>query len=70
MWRWLRSHPLKRALDRIAFAVFEERDPNSKTVGWLPGQGSHGGYGGQVPPYVPYNPDWDPTRRGKRRPRQ
>lgn len=66
VWRWIRSRPLKRAFDRLAFIVFEERDPNSKTVGWLPGQGTHGGSGGQSPPYVPYNPDWDPRKREKR----
>ncbi len=67
MLKWIRSRPLQRALDRLAFTIFGQRDPNSKKVGWGPGQGTHGGAGGQTPPYVPYNPDWDPTKREKRR---
>jgi hypothetical protein len=66
MMRWIRSRPLRRAFDHVAFVVFGQRDPNSKAVGWLPGQGTHGGAGGQTPPYVPYNPDWDPALRAKR----
>jgi len=67
---WIRSRPFKRVLDRLAFTIFGQRDPNSKKVGWGPGQGTHGGAGGQAPPYVPYNPDWDPTRRDRQRPRR
>ena len=67
MLKWVKSRPLKRALDRLAFTIFGQRDPNSKKVGWGPGQGTHGGAGGQTPPYVPYNPDWDPTRNKKPR---
>lgn len=44
-------------------AVFGQRDPAARAVGWLPGHGSHGGPGGQVPPYVPYAEEWDPKRR-------
>lgn len=47
-------------LDRLAFGIFKQRAPDSEPVTWLPGQGTHGGEGGQTPPYVPYNPDWDP----------
>lgn len=67
LWQWIKNRPVKRGLDRLAFIIFEERDPNSKVVGWGPGQGTHGGAGGQVPPYVPYNPDWDPSRKRRRR---
>jgi hypothetical protein len=62
--KWIRSRPLKRALDRLAFIVFKERDPDSGEVNWLPGSGTHSGEGGQVPPYVPYNPDWDYRQEG------
>ena len=44
-------------------AVFGQRDPATQPFGWLPGHGSHGGAGGQVPPYVPYVEDWDPRNR-------
>ena len=54
-------------MDRLAFTIFGQRDPDSKKVGWGPGQGTHGGAGGQTPPYVPYNPEWDPTRDKKPR---
>lgn len=63
MWNVIKSRPLKRGFDRLAFIVFEQRDPNSGSVTWLPGHGSHGGAGGQTPPYVPYNPFWDPSRQ-------
>lgn len=45
------------------FIIFGQRDPQGKGVTWLPGGGTHGGMGGQVPPYVPHNPDWDPENR-------
>ena len=64
MLNWIMSRPLKRALDRLAFVVFKERDPDSSAVTWAPGQGTHGSEGGQVPPYVPYNPDWDHDQEG------
>lgn len=46
-------------------AVFGQRDPESRDVTWVPGGGTHGGMGGHVPPYVPYNRDWDPKHREK-----
>lgn len=46
-------------------AVFGQRDGDAKAFGWLPGNGSYGGTGGQVPPYVPYSKDWDPKNRMK-----
>jgi len=49
----------------LGFVIFGQRDPESRPVTWLPGAGSHGSGTGQVPPYVPYNPDWDPDRRIK-----
>lgn len=55
------------AIRPLGQIVFGQRDPGAKSFGWLPGHGSHGGTGGQTPPYVPYNPDWDPkNRRGSR----
>lgn len=45
------------------FIIFGQRDPQVRTIGWLPGGGTHGGMGGQVPPYVPHNPDWEPKNR-------
>ena len=35
----------------------------AQTPWWSPGQGGHGGDGGQSPPIVPYNPDWDVKNR-------
>jgi hypothetical protein len=46
---------------RFGTAVFGQRDANAEPVTLVPGSGTHGL--GQVPPYVPYNPDWDPDRR-------
>lgn len=69
MLRWIKSRPVRRTTDRLAFVVFGQRDPNSKTVAWLPGHGTHGGAGGQSPPYVPYNPDWD-RRKHRKMPHQ
>lgn len=57
----------QRLMDRVAFTIFGQRDPNSGVVDWLAGNGGHGGDGGQTPPYVPYNPDWDPKNRRKLR---
>lgn len=58
------------ALAALAFAVrpfgeavFGQRADGAKGFGWLPGHGSHGGSGGQVPPYVPFSEDWDPKDR-------
>jgi hypothetical protein len=58
-----RQGPIGRLLDRLAFVIFGQRAPDSKPVTWIPGSGGHGGEGGQTPPYVPYNPDWDPANR-------
>jgi len=44
-------------------AVFGQRDGEAKAFGWVPGNGSYGGSGGQVPPYVPYSRDWDRKNR-------
>jgi hypothetical protein len=53
-----------RSLPGAGFAVFGQRDPESRPVIWIPGGGGHGAAGGQVPPIVPYDPDWDdPDRR-------
>ena len=57
------SRPLVRALDRLSFVIFGQRAPEIRAVGWIPGNGGHGGDGGQAPPWVPYNPDWDPENR-------
>ena len=54
-----------RGLDRAAEIAFGQRATDARPVNWVPGQGTHGSTGGQVPPYVPYNPDWDPKRRIK-----
>lgn len=54
---------LSRLFDRLSFIVFGQRDPEGRTPWFVPGNGGYGGGGGQVPPYVPYNPDWDPKNR-------
>jgi len=61
--RRLRIPVLERLLDRMSFVVFGQRAPESRPVGWVPGNGGHGGEGGQTPPWVPYNLDWDPENR-------
>lgn len=48
---------------KLGFVVFGQRDPETEPVWWVAGGGGHGAGGGQVPPIVPYNPDWDPDRR-------
>lgn len=53
---WLGLRPL-------GLTVFGHRDPDSRDVTFVPGGGTHGTTGGQVPPYVPYNRDWDPKNR-------
>jgi hypothetical protein len=60
---WFSDNPVTHTLDRLGFAIFGQRDPDAAVIGWLPGAGSHGGGSGQVPPYVPYNPDWEPRNR-------
>lgn len=54
---------ITRLLDRLAFIVFGQRDPGTTPPTWIPGNGTHGGQGGQTPPYVPYSRDWDPENR-------
>jgi hypothetical protein len=51
------------SLGPLGRAVFGQRPPEHREVSWVPGGGTHGGLGGQVPPYVPYDPDWDPKNR-------
>lgn len=43
--------------------VYGQRDPEARVITQIPGAGTHGGAGGQVPPFVPHNPDWEPKRR-------
>jgi hypothetical protein len=53
-----------RALPGSGFAIFGQRDPDSRPVESVPGSGGHGSGGGQVPPIVPHDSDWeDPGRR-------
>jgi hypothetical protein len=59
---WLRLR-LPTAVRHLAFVIFGQRAPEARPVTWVPGAGGHGSGGGQVPPIVPYDPDWDPDRR-------
>lgn len=52
-----------RFADRLAFVIFGQRDPDARPPTVVPGNGSYGGSGGQIPPYVPYSRDWDPRHR-------
>jgi hypothetical protein len=54
---------LPPAVQHLGFVIFGQRDPETRPVTWVPGGGGYGSGGGQVPPLVPYNPDWDPDRR-------
>jgi hypothetical protein len=54
---------LPGAVRHLAFVIFGQRDPESRPVISVPGGGGHGSGGGQVPPIVPYNADWDPDKR-------
>jgi hypothetical protein len=54
---------ISRLLDRVAFFLFGMRDPEARTPRVVPGNGTHGGSGGQSPPLVPYSRDWDPENR-------
>ena len=64
IWTLVRSRFAMAAIaSRLGFVIFGQRDPETKPVWWVAGGGSHGAAGGQVPPMVPYNPDWDPDRR-------
>lgn len=60
---WAAVRSFRQVLGTGGEVIFGQRDPNGTTPAWTPGSGTHGGMGGQVPPYVPYNPDWDPKRR-------
>lgn len=60
--RWL-VREVPPAFGHLAFIIFGQRDPEVRPVSWVAGGGTHGSGGGQVPPVVPYNPDWDPDRR-------
>lgn len=62
VWRRIRNL-VDRTLDRGAFAIFGKRSADSGQVDWVAGNGGHGGDGGQTPPHVPYDPDWDPRNR-------
>lgn len=59
---WLRRTG-PTALDGLAFTVFGQRHPDARTPTHVAGSGGHGSGGGQVPPLVPYAPDWQPDRR-------
>jgi hypothetical protein len=61
---WLRRE-LPTSWRHLAFVIFGQRDPEARPVSSVPGAGGHGSGGGQVPPIVPYNPDWDPDKRIK-----
>jgi hypothetical protein len=50
------------AVRDLGFAAFGQHDPQARPVTFVPGSGGRGG-GGQVPPIVPYDPEWDPDRR-------
>lgn len=54
---------VSRLLDRLAFLIFGQRDADARSVWFVPGNGGRGGSGGQVPPHVPYDPDWDPKNQ-------
>lgn len=60
---WFAPRLATGAIRNGGFVVFGQRDPNVQNFGWLPGSGTHGGGGGQVPPHVPYNFDWHPKKR-------
>jgi len=60
---WFAVRSFVHVLRTGGFTIFGQRDPHGKGVTWLPGGGTHGGMGGQVPPYVPHNPDWEPKNR-------
>lgn len=60
---WFAVTTLRRNADRIAFVLFGQRAPGTRSIGWLPGNGGHGGNGGQVPPFVPHDVEWEPSRR-------
>lgn len=59
---WL-VRQLPVAVRHLGFVIFGQRDPEARQVSWVVGAGGHGSGGGQVPPFVPHNPDWEPDRR-------
>jgi hypothetical protein len=61
---WLRRE-LPSSVQHLAFVIFGQRDPDVRQGSSVSGAGGHGSGGGQVPPIVPYNPDWDPGKRIK-----
>lgn len=60
---WFAVRMLLHVVRTGGFVIFGQRDPQGSPVTMVPGGGTHGGMGGQVPPYVPYNPDWTPKNR-------
>jgi hypothetical protein len=54
---------LPAAWRHLGFLIFGQRDRDARAPTWVPGAGGHGSGGGQAPPHVPYNPDWDPKKR-------
>jgi hypothetical protein len=60
--RWL-AREVPAGFHHLGFVIFGQRDPETRPVSWVAGGGTHGSGGGQVPPLVPYEPDWDPDRR-------
>jgi hypothetical protein len=61
---WLRRQ-LPASVRHLEFVIFGQRDPDARPGSSVAGAGGHGSGGGQVPPIVPYNPDWDPDDRIK-----
>lgn len=58
-WAMIRRKGVFDALGRV---IFGQRAHGTDPVTTVAGNGTHG-LGGQVPPYVPYNPDWHPKKR-------
>lgn len=54
---------LGRLVDGLSSWLFGRSDPDARDVGFVPGNGGRGGSGGQVPPTVPYDRDWDVGKR-------
>lgn len=60
--RWL-VREVPAAFRHLGFAIFGQRAAEARPVWWVAGGGTYGSGGGQVPPIVSYNPDWDPDER-------
>src|SRR5690625_4888417 len=58
---WIAVRHFRAVLASGGSIIFGQRDPAGRRPGRAPGGGTHSG--GQVPPYVPYNQEWDPKRR-------